>query len=227
MAEFCVYRHTSPSGKVYIGITGQNPLRRWNSGRGYKNQPHMFSAILKYGWDNFTHEILFDGLTQEEAEEQEIRLIAEHRSTDPAYGYNHCIGGHVNRGNHQTPERRAQISIEVSMRPVTTETREKLRRANLGKRHSEASKAKMRDAKLGKKLTEETCAKMRESNRGKRNKPVFCVELAKVFYSMDVAEQETGVSHENIAKVCKGKRNTAGGYHWEYYDAGRFEHCPR
>lgn len=218
--NFCVYRLTAPNGKVYIGITGQNPLRRWNSGRGYKNQPHMHSAIQKYGWDNFTHEVLYSGITKEEAEELEIRLIAEHRSTDPEFGYNHATGGAVNRGHHLSPERRAQISIEVRNRVVKDSTREKLRQANLGKQHSEESKAKMRDAKLGKKLSEETRSKMRQSNRGKRNKPVYCAELGRVFYSMDAAEQELGVAHENIAKVCLGKRQTAGGYHWEYYNAG-------
>lgn len=218
--NFCVYRLTAPNGKVYIGITGQNPLRRWNSGRGYKNQPHMHSAIQKYGWDNFTHEVLYSELTKEEAEELEIRLIAEHRSTDPEFGYNHATGGAVNRGHHLSPERRAQISIEVRNRAVKESTREKLRQANLGKQHSEESKAKMRAAKLGKKLSEETRSKMRQSNRGKRNKPVYCAELGRVFYSMDAAEQELGVAHENIAKVCLGKRQTAGGYHWEYYNAG-------
>lgn len=218
--NFCVYRLTAPNGKVYIGITGQNPLRRWNSGRGYKNQPHMHSAIQKYGWDNFTHEVLYSGITKEEAEELEIRLIAEHRSTDPEFGYNHATGGAVNRGHHLSPERRAQISIEVRNRAVKESTREKLRQANLGKQHSEESKAKMRAAKLGKKLSEETRSKMRQSNRGKRNKPVYCAELGRVFYSMDAAEQELGVAHENIAKVCLGKRQTAGGYHWEYYNAG-------
>ena len=218
--KFCVYRHTAPNGKVYIGITGQNPSRRWNSGRGYKNNPHLFAAILKYGWDNFAHEILLDGLTKAEAEEHEIRLIAEHRSTDPDFGYNHATGGAVNCGNHLSPERRKQISEEVRNRVVKDSTREKLRAANLGKTHTDESKAKMRAAKLGRKLPAETRAKMKQSNRGKKNKRVYCVELDTVFYSMDVAEHETGAHHENIAKVCNGKRQTAGGYHWEYYDAG-------
>lgn len=27
--QYCVYKHTSPSGKCYIGITRQNPIKRW------------------------------------------------------------------------------------------------------------------------------------------------------------------------------------------------------
>ena len=65
--EIIIYRYTSPSNKVYIGIT-YNIKRRWYDGNGYLhkkkngkyNQPLFARAILKYGWDNFTHEILVE-----------------------------------------------------------------------------------------------------------------------------------------------------------------------
>ena len=38
---YCVYKHTSPSGKVYIGMTCKDPPeKRWSNGNGYKrNHP--------------------------------------------------------------------------------------------------------------------------------------------------------------------------------------------
>ena len=38
MSEYSVYKHTFPNGKVYIGITKQNPLkrRRKRQAGGYK-----------------------------------------------------------------------------------------------------------------------------------------------------------------------------------------------
>lgn len=36
MKSYTVYKHTSPSGKVYIGITCRKPEYRWNHGKGYK-----------------------------------------------------------------------------------------------------------------------------------------------------------------------------------------------
>ena len=33
--SYIVYRHTSPSGKVYIGITSYKAEIRWNNGKGY------------------------------------------------------------------------------------------------------------------------------------------------------------------------------------------------
>ena len=64
MCEYIVYMHISPSGKKYIGITKQNPKRRWNSGNGYKNNDYFTKAIKKYGWNNFLHIILAENLTE-------------------------------------------------------------------------------------------------------------------------------------------------------------------
>ena len=74
--RYFVYKHTSPSNKVYIGITQLNPEYRWNNGKGYIKNQYFYRAIQKYGWDNFKHEILFSGLTKQEACNKEIELIA-------------------------------------------------------------------------------------------------------------------------------------------------------
>ena len=64
---WCVYKHTSPSGKVYIGIA-KDVKHRWrNNGAGYKGSTRIANAIKKYGWDKLKHEILFQNLTREEA----------------------------------------------------------------------------------------------------------------------------------------------------------------
>ena len=74
--KFVVYKHTSPNGKVYIGITSQKLNRRFRDGKGYYNNKHFYNAIKKYGWDNFSHEVLFDNLTEEEAKLMEQFYIA-------------------------------------------------------------------------------------------------------------------------------------------------------
>lgn len=76
MWKFIVYKHISPSGKVYIGITHQKPVERWlTDGSGYKRHPHFYNAILKYGWDNFEHKILLKDRTESEAKYAERYLI--------------------------------------------------------------------------------------------------------------------------------------------------------
>jgi hypothetical protein len=76
---YIVYKHTSPSGKVYIGITSLRPEERWGGGAGYVKNKHFNRAIKKYGWENIKHEILFDGLSKEDACKIEIELIKEYK----------------------------------------------------------------------------------------------------------------------------------------------------
>lgn len=44
---------------------------------------------------------------------------------------------------------------------------------------------------------------------------VRCIELNRVFIGITNACKELGVS-SHISDCCKGKRERAGGYHWEY-----------
>ena len=85
MKTFYIYRHTNLiNGKVYIGQTCQKPEYRWGKdGNGYKNSPHFYSAIQQYGWNAFQHEILYSGLTQEEANKIETELILKYDSNNP------------------------------------------------------------------------------------------------------------------------------------------------
>ena len=48
------------------------------------------------------------------------------------------------------------------------------------------------------------------------NKGVICVETGEIFSSIRQASKSINVDFSNIAKCCKGKLRTAGGYHWQY-----------
>ena len=91
---YTVYKHTNKvNGKVYIGMTVNEPEVRWGeNGKNYSKQ--LFGkAISKYGWENFEHEILFENLSHKEANEKEIELIKSYRATDRDFGYNVALGG--------------------------------------------------------------------------------------------------------------------------------------
>lgn len=93
-ATYCVYKHTCPNGKVYIGQTKNYPELRWGkNGYGYRTSPYFYNAIGKYGWDNIKHEILYTGLTEQEAKDMERKLITEYKANDRRYGYNITAGG--------------------------------------------------------------------------------------------------------------------------------------
>ena len=227
MSSYFVYKHTTPSKKVYIGITGQcDPNRRWQNGVGYRTQPYFSRAIEKYGWGRITHEILFSGLTKEEAEAKEIELIAKYQSTDPRYGYNcenggNCIGTHSETTRKKISQ--AQMGKKNHMygkhswsygKKMSAELCEKNRlahiglpAANKGKPMSEEQKAKLRKPK-----TDEHKKKLSEA----KSVAVICIETGERFDSGKAAGEAKGISRGSIAYVVKGKRKTAGGYHWKY-----------
>lgn len=133
MNNYKVYKFTSPSGKIYIGVTRQSVERRWRKGRAYKTNSYLTYAINKYGWDNIIKEILFDNLSYDEASQKEKELIKLYRSDERAFGYNIDHGGIANA------------------REVSQETREKLSKMNMGIRkgfrHTVAKKVYQYDLK--------------------------------------------------------------------------------
>ena len=59
MPKGIIYKYTSPSGKSYIGQTVNSLERRARSnGIGYKPCPIFYKAIQKYGFQNFSCEVL-------------------------------------------------------------------------------------------------------------------------------------------------------------------------
>lgn len=86
-----VYQHISPSGKSYIGITQQEPEKRWQNGNGYTSQRKFYNAIKKYGWESFQHNILKENICEEAASYWEKYFI---KLFDSYYnGYNATEGG--------------------------------------------------------------------------------------------------------------------------------------
>ena len=84
--NYCVYIHTSPSGKKYVGQTGKTPEQRWGKGGSHylkkeKDGEYMHQAfaraILKYGWDNIEHEVVASNLTREEADNFAVAISAD------------------------------------------------------------------------------------------------------------------------------------------------------
>lgn len=93
--EWFVYKHTNLINcKTYIGITSQKPNSRWGlEGKGYKNQPKFYRAIEKYGWENFSHEIVYITYSKQEALFLESQLIKKYNSIEN--GYNIASYGNI------------------------------------------------------------------------------------------------------------------------------------
>lgn len=241
--NYYLYKHTCPNGKVYIGITLKNPSYRWNNGKGYVGS-YFYNAIVKYGWDNITHEILFDSLTKEEAESKEIELIAKHKSNQREFGYNIANGGRVhcvseetkkkislaNKGRRQTQEEKEKRRLSLVGRKYPRDVVERIAQKNRGQKRTSEQIERSRTAHIGQipwnkgvPCTEEAKRHLREINTGgnsPRAKKVYQFtkngDFVKEWESVSVAGKTLGINSNSIAVCARGEYKSAGGYVWSY-----------
>ena len=186
--KYIVYCHTNKlNGKRYVGITSIEPNKRWKNGNGYYRNEHFYSAIQKYGWEDFTHEILFTDLTEKEACDKEIELIAKWDLCNSNKGYNNSYGGE-----------HGQMSEEAKNR---FSLKRKGKGYWLGKKIPTEAKAKMSKAKKG---------KIPLSNPPKR---VYCEETKTEYQSLTEASKQLGICLALVSKICNQKYVRKPKYH--------------
>lgn len=203
---YCVYVHTSPSGKMYVGQTSKNPEMRWGKNgrnylakrRGKYAQPMFAHAILKYGWDNFQHEIIANNITKEEADNFEKLLISKLNTTNSQYGYNIREGG--------------------SNGSMSEESKRKLSESLKGKRPSEETRKKLSESRKGRKRSEKNKQIVKEAQARKIVQYSLQGDFIKVWDCISDTGRELGIDISSIAKCCKGKYSKAGGFIWKYLE---------
>ena len=190
---YTVYCHTNLiNGKKYVGITKNVPEIRWGyNGINYKNCTLFWKAIEKYGWDNFSHDILETGLSEKEAIEKE-RYYIKLWDTMKTNGYNLTSGGEVNK-------------------EIDEEYRQRLRDSHLGIKYSETTRKNMSKAKMG--HPGYNCKPVWMCDK-------ITHEKIKYFKNSIEAEKflNKGNTRAHIGHVCQGKRPSAYGYYWMFAD---------
>lgn len=212
--RYSVYKHTSPSGKVYIGMTGLKPEYRWNNGKGYINtNAHFRNAIKKYGWDNFEHEVVYENLDRETACQKEVELIKFYDSTNPQNGYNITTGGEIGYCvtfiSEEVREKRSKL-MSGENNPM------------YGKHHTEETRKKISQNRhylkgeehpgYGKPIpeylaTSRICPVVQLDKNGQ-----FVAE----YQSETVAAKTTGINSSLISACCNGRLLSAGGFVWVF-----------
>ena len=210
--RWCVYMHTCKiSNKAYIGVTN-TIKRRWReNGKGYfrkkkdgtYEQRAFVRALKKYkDWDNDWEHIIFaDNLTQREAWDIEVKLIALfktncNRYQNPTYGYNMTDGGEGNRGVLCTEETKKKMS-EAAKKRCNDEWRKNISEKMTGK-------------KRGKEFAEKRRKIMSRPVIQLNSEGIFVAE----YESARQASAETKIDESSIRKCCNRKLKTAGGFHW-------------
>lgn len=174
--SYSVYKHETPNGKIYIGITCQNPTKRWGNGCNYRNQKYLYAAIKKYGWENIKHEVLYTGLSKEDAEQKEIELIAFYKSNDRKFGYNIDNGGKSKgRCSEETKRRISAVQKGKKQSPYTIQKRIESRK---GYRHSPETIKKISES--NKKVKRIITAEQREKMTNGAKNFIYTDEMKKI-----------------------------------------------
>lgn len=220
---YIVYQHKNKiNGKIYIGITSRNPEERWGSnGCNYKTSPHFYSAIQKYGWDNFEHNILFTNLTKEQACLKEQELIKEFNSMNREYGYNSTSGGEIFTMNEETKQKISQSMMGNKNglgHVCTEEKKQKISEAQKGRKFTEEHKQKLSDAAKNRHVPCSEEKKKTLSQNYPHKKQVYCEELDMIYESVQECSRQLGIPATNISKLCNGRGKTLKGYHLRYYN---------
>lgn len=232
-----VYCYTNTiNGKKYIGITRTSLKERAGSnGHRYSGCLKFVSAIKKYGFGNFESKILFDGLSKKEAEQKEIELIKKYNTTNNKFGYNISTGGGIAVITEESKRKLSETKKEYykTHKPWNFGKKGVQVAWNKGLKFPQYSGK--RHPLYGKVLTDEKKKHISEKNKeyykthnvwnkGKKlpylpgnAEKVLCVETNIIYKSMSEAARENKIkSKSGICLCCKGKRPTAGGYHWKY-----------
>lgn len=209
MIQGIIYKWTNlKNNKSYIGKTTREKKRYYEHLKDRRKDLPFHRALDKYGVDNFKYEVIFK--TSSNSIDNlnvilstlEKHYIKKFKSNDKKFGYNLTEGGDGASG-----------IIRSAV------TREKIRKARLGKPHphlghpnSLESREKMRKAKIGYKPTHSYKPVLMLDLKGNLLMEFKSIMDARLY--VDKGNITGGSKH--IGSVCKGERNQCKGYKWKY-----------
>lgn len=212
-----IYKYTSPSGKSYIGQTVTSLSERaGHNGKNYIGCKYFYSAIKKYGFQNFDCEILGEFLTEELNSKE--RYFIEAFGTLAPSGYNIQQGG--DRDYHKGRKRIYQYS-DKDGRLLRSWEGQKQASIELG-----FSPQSLNNCLLGRTKTcggfywsylllEEYPISQKISNKDKEVRMIdIHNNVVKVFPSITKAAEYVKGERSPIKKCCRGELKTAYGYKW-------------
>lgn len=227
-----IYKMTSPTDRVYVGLTSDLPKRKRNYRRAdCKSQVLLYKSLNKYGFDNLNFEIIdeFDG-TASEARSKEIFWIRSCMSNFNKYpnqnGLNLTNGGQGTSGRKMSEENKKYLSnlykgvAFFAGHKHTEEAKASMSKNKKGKesphkgkkitlelclKNSEGQKNKIFSLK-GKKLSEETKARLRENRKSTCKKPILLISDNETleFSSIRKSSLFLGIGTALIKRIIEG-----------------------
>lgn len=225
------------NGMRYIGQKKFN--KDWKhylgSGKYFRN------AIKKYGCENFKRYIVDIAYSEDELNQKEQQWIKNYNAVESKDFYNIGDGGNGNPlsglSEEKMKERNKKISESSKGKKMSEESKRKMSGSKKGIPKTEEFKQKLKNRII----TEETKAKMSKtrkekysiekhhmngkklSEETKQKMSIPIVQLSKdgcffiaEYIGITEAHKQTNINLGHINSVCRGKRKTAGGFHWMY-----------
>ena len=195
LKENVIYRLTFPNGKFYIGQTVKklNERIRRHCNDAFNKNFRTFNliksrAIRKYM--QFGVDILYQG---DNLDEEEIKFIEMHQSTNPEYGYNSTSGGQGIRDFKLSDEKKKQLSEKLTGEGNPF----------YGKSHTDATKELISKSRMNKGII-----------------PILQIDsygnVIKEWNSTKEAGESLNLDRSAITKVLKGKLKSTKGYIFRY-----------
>lgn len=188
------------NGKKYIGQTTVNVAGRWKAHQHPESGcVKLRAALNKHGVDNFECETIIE-CPNEELDDHEVRLIAEHDTVNT--GYNCMLGGH---GTNWTDEMRKAMSELMTGRKLSEEHRAKNRGVTApmyGKKHTPEALQRMRDNA--------------KPNKMEVDQFTLDGEFVKRFESVTAAAAQFEVKKSTISRACNLENGTSSGFQWRW-----------
>ena len=194
----CIYLWTNlVNGKKYVGQTTCFHRRMKTYRYTYPNA-YMEHAVNKHGLDNFDITILERDVPLDKLDEREQYWLDYYQSYDLDKGYNICKIASTTKGVTHTEEWCQEHSEWLKDKWATDEEYRKFWKERMSGENNYF---------YGKRFS---------GDKNGHAKAVRCVELNKIYTTVQEASKCSGTSRQNISHVLNGRQETAGGYHWEY-----------
>lgn len=246
--SWTIYKHTNKiNNKCYIGQTKRTVEDRWGkNGINYLyKDTHFANAIKKYGWDNFWHEIIEEDIeTLEEANRRETYWIKFYDSVKNGYNSNyggdcHTVSDEVREkfkqrtgeknpfyGKHHSLEQKEEYRKKIGKKVICLETKVEYESATYAGQLLGVNGGNIRSAcRLGinVKIANDFFHfyykdEVKPAFISSQVKKVYNVETNEIFNGLISAGKSINKSSKLIGMACRGKVQTAGGYHWAYLD---------
>lgn len=169
MNYYIYFIHNIVNNKVYIGKT-INFKRRWERHiktsfyNKSKDKFYLHKAIKKYGTKNFIFSVIQTLNNQSDANDAEKYWISYFNSKNNKYGYNLTDGGEGCVGRKISDKTREKMRIAATGRKHTEKTKELLRKINLDK--IPVNIEQLKTIHTGVPLSEEHKRKISEAKKG-------------------------------------------------------------